>query len=236
MNLTRDRLQSISWAFTLTVCAVLMLALTFKVNAVKSDVRLTERQLSSLRQEKLFLETEFQTRANQQQMKALNDVEFGFKAPTTGQYIEGERQLAALGVPRAPQAPEPILMAKAEVAVDESVGTLAAMVSPLTGRALAAEPSTRILHAPTVQEAQFKAVMKRATQTSVPTPAKRPATASDDKPENPELAPALAAKPDSGKQRGVAEQTHTKPAVASPPKIAINERGHRGQAAKATPE
>jgi len=113
MNLTRDRLQSIGWAFVLAVCAMLTLALTFQVNAVKSEVRLAERQIIAMKQEKVFLETEYLTRANQQQLRNLNDVEFGYAAPTAGQYIEGERQLAALGVPRAPDAPQQIRVASA---------------------------------------------------------------------------------------------------------------------------
>jgi hypothetical protein len=138
MNLTRDRVRSIGWAFVLTVCCALTLALTFRVNAVKSQVRLAERQIVALRQEKLFLETEFETRANQQQLTALNDVEFGYHAPTAAQYLEGERQLAAFGKTAGPGAPAPIRVATA-VDVTEESSTLVAMVSPLSGKAIAAE-------------------------------------------------------------------------------------------------
>lgn len=139
MNLTRDRVRSIRWAFVLTVCAGLLLALTFRVNAVKSQVRLAERHLVSLKQEKLFLETEFEARSNQQSLKALNDVEFGYEAPRAEQYLEGERQLAALGKARGPNAPAPIRVAAAVPAEDEGKGGFPAMVSPLTGKAVAAE-------------------------------------------------------------------------------------------------
>lgn len=136
MNLTRDRIRSIGWAAVLAVCFAFTLALTFRVNAVKSQVRLTERQIVAVKQEKLFLETEFETRANQQQLRALNDVEFGYEAPTPGQYLEGERQLAALGKPRGPGAPSPIRVASAADGAEEG---FPAMVSPLTGKAMAAE-------------------------------------------------------------------------------------------------
>jgi hypothetical protein len=46
-------------------------------------------------------------------LKALNDVEFGYQAPTASQYLEGERQLAMLAKPRAPDAPAPIRVASA---------------------------------------------------------------------------------------------------------------------------
>ncbi len=137
MNLTRDRARSIGWAFVLTICFALTLALTFRVNAVKSQVRLAERQIVALRQEKLFLETEFETRANQQQLTALNALEFGYSAPTAGQYLEGERQLAALGKPAAAGAPSPIRVANSAAGEDST--PFMAMVSPLTGKASASE-------------------------------------------------------------------------------------------------
>jgi hypothetical protein len=138
MNLTRDRIRSIGWVALLVTCAVLTLMLMVRVNAVKSEVQLAQRQINALKQEKLFLETEFQTRANQQQLRTLNAVEFGYQAPTAGQYLESERQLAALGKGRAPGGPSPIRVAS--VAGLEDEGLFPAMVSPLTGKAIAAEP------------------------------------------------------------------------------------------------
>jgi hypothetical protein len=137
MNITRDRLRSIGWAFVLSVCFALTMALTFRVNAVKSQVRLAERQIVALKRQKIMLETEFEARANQQQLRALNEVEFGYSAPTPGQYMSGERQLAALGKPAAPDAPEPVRVVSA-VSGEDTV-PFAAMVSPLTGKAEAAE-------------------------------------------------------------------------------------------------
>jgi len=147
MNLTRDRARSVGWALLLSICFALTITLTFRVNAVKSEVRLTERQIVALKRETIYLETEFRTRSNQQQLKSLNDVEFGYAAPVVGQYIEGERQLAALGKPRGPDAPAPIRVAIAETGSE--VSGLTAMVSPLTGKAIAAEMPAGGLKAPT---------------------------------------------------------------------------------------
>ena len=133
MNLTRDSLHTIGWGMALTICGVLTLGLALRVNAVKSDVRLAERQIVMLKQEKLFLETEFETRANQQQLTAFNNVDFGYEAPTAGQYLGSERQLAALGKPRSPDAPAPIRVASAD-GVEASAGGLPAMVAPLAGQ------------------------------------------------------------------------------------------------------
>lgn len=148
MNLTRNRLRSIGWAVVLMVCAAMTLLLIFRVNAVKSEVRLTERKIVAVKQDRLFLETEFQTRANQQQLKSLNDVEFGYEAPTAGQYLEGERQLAALGKPRGPGAPSPIRVATAALPGSGDSG-FPAMVSPLSGTAMAAEIPRDGVRAPT---------------------------------------------------------------------------------------
>ena len=147
MNLTRDRMRSIGWAAVLLTCLTFTVILTFKVNAVKSQVRLAERQILAIKQDKLLLETEFETRANQQQLRSLNDVEFGYQAPAAGQYLESERQLAALGKPRGPDAPSPIRVASADV--PRAADRLPEMVNPLTGKAMADEPPREPRRKPT---------------------------------------------------------------------------------------
>jgi hypothetical protein len=144
--------QSIVWAVVIAVAAVLLLALTLRVNAVKAQVRLTERRILATKQDKLSLETEFQTRANQQQLAAINAVEFGFKAPGAGQYLDGERQLAALSRPVAPAMtpglPAPVRMARADKPAPgamSSGGSLPAVLAPLKGQALTVGSGTRFL-------------------------------------------------------------------------------------------
>ncbi|MGX7951905.1 hypothetical protein ACWPM1_04985 [Tsuneonella sp. HG249] len=117
---------------TLALCVTLFAALTFKVNSVRSQVRLAERQILALQREKVLLETEFETRASQQQLAQWNAVDFGYQAPGADQYLEGERQLARLGEPRGATAPTPIRVARAPgEAADRE---FPAMVSPLTGK------------------------------------------------------------------------------------------------------
>lgn len=158
--LTPSRLRSIGWAAMLSVCFVLTMALTFRVNAVKSEVRLTERQIVALRQEKSLLETEFETRANQQQLKALNEVEFGYQAPDAKQYVDGDRELAMLGEPAAPNAPAPIMVASADdAAVPAPVAaSVPAMVNPLTGK----PDSVRVKPARDVEVAEADALPRHA--------------------------------------------------------------------------
>ena len=130
MIASASALRRIGWAALLAVCCALLFGLSLKVNAVKSEVRRTENRILALKRETMYLETEYETRANQQQLAAWNAVEFGYAAPTAGQYLENVRQLAALGKPAGPGAPTPIRVAAAPASV------LPALVSPLTGKPL----------------------------------------------------------------------------------------------------
>ncbi len=112
---------------------------------MRSEVRLAERRIIALQREKVLLETEFETRASQQQLAEWNAVDFGYQAPGADQYIAGERQLAELGEPRALTAPSPIRVARAED--DQRAMHLPAMVSPLTGK-----PVTQQVEEPSLAE------------------------------------------------------------------------------------
>lgn len=133
MTMTRDRLHTIGWGMALTICFALMMALTVRVNAVKSEVRLADRKIDLLSREKMLLDTEFQTRASQQQLTAFNDVDFGLEAPKPAQYLENERQLAVLGKAPAPDAPAQIRVASAD-AIGPLRPSLANAVQPIAGR------------------------------------------------------------------------------------------------------
>lgn len=122
--------RRIGWIATLAVCTVLYLMLHLKVHAVQSDVVRAERQIVALEQQKMLLETEFETRANQLQLAAWNNVDFGYTAPGASQFLENERQLAEFGTPRAPGAPEPIRVA----GVSGEEPAYPKLVSPLTGK------------------------------------------------------------------------------------------------------
>lgn len=133
MIVSANRMRSIGWIALLLICFALVMVMAFRVNALRSQVHRAEERIVALRQEKVYLETELETRANQQQLKSWNDVEFGYVAPGADQYLENERQLAMLSQPEDATAPAPIRVAS----VDDNVVAAAAfpaMVSPLTGR------------------------------------------------------------------------------------------------------
>jgi len=132
------RFRSIGWLALLAVCFALVMVLAFRVNALRSQVKRTEDKIIALRLEQSYLQLEFETRASQQQLRDWNTLEFGYVAPTAGQYLENERQLAQLARPDAPGAPAPIRVAS----LDDSVAANAAFpafVSPISGRPLADE-------------------------------------------------------------------------------------------------
>jgi hypothetical protein len=141
MNITRGSLNAIGWGTALAICFALTVVLTMRVNAVKSQVALADRQIAQLTQEKLYLETEFETRASQPQLRAMNDIDFGFVAPSAGQYLKSERDLAALGKPAGPDAPQPIRVA---AATDSVASSLPAGGTTLAGRLIGAARAAEI--------------------------------------------------------------------------------------------
>ena len=160
-----SRLRQIGWVVALSICTIIFAVLTFRVNAVKSDVRLAEREIIALEREKMVLETEFQTRANQQQLANWNRVEFGYKAPSADQYLENERQLASLGLPRNTSAPNPIRVARAPVGGEETM--FPDLVSPLTGRPIGEnaveQPASRSMSDKTNEMSAKRSLSERLT-------------------------------------------------------------------------
>jgi len=127
-----SRLRRMGWFAALALCTLCYVALHIKVHAVQSEVVRVERRIVQLEDEKLLLETEFETRASQEQLASWNRVEFGYAAPGAGQFVENERQLARFGAPRAPGAPAPIRVAS--LAGGEEAPPFPKFVSPLTGK------------------------------------------------------------------------------------------------------
>jgi len=98
-------LHRLTWLALLALVGALVFGLTLRVNAVKHEVRRADFKLAALQREKMYLEVEFETRSNQQQLQNWNDVDFGYVAPGPGQYLGDTRQLASLGRQALPPAP-----------------------------------------------------------------------------------------------------------------------------------
>ena len=141
-----SRTRQLGWAVVLGACFAALLALTFKVNAVKSQVRLTERHIIAAERHKEMLETEFQTRASQHQLSDWNEVEFGYRAPRADQYLENERQLAALGAPRGIGAPSPVRVALASEVPGDDDGVIGSWLASEDAPAKADRHETNAVH------------------------------------------------------------------------------------------
>ncbi len=150
----QSRLRRMGWIAVLALCTVCYLGLHLKVHAVRSEVVRSERQIVALEDEKTLLETEFETRASQEQLASWNRVEFGYAAPTASQFVENERQLAKFGTPRAAGAPAPIRVASLDEGADAP--PYPKFVSPLTGK-----PVDEKLLAPDVRRVALSATHER---------------------------------------------------------------------------
>ena len=73
----QSRIRRIGWFAALAICTALYLMLHLRVHAVTSEVVRAERQIVALEQQKLLLETEFETRSNQLQLAAWDLVAVG---------------------------------------------------------------------------------------------------------------------------------------------------------------
>ena len=135
MIVSRASLRRIGWAALLGLCCAALFGMALRVNALRSEVRQAENRILAVKRETLYLEIEFETRSNQQQLAAWNAVDFGYQAPNAGQYFENPRQLAVLGKPAGPRAPTPIRVA----AAPSESAVLPVLVSPLTGAPLGEE-------------------------------------------------------------------------------------------------
>ncbi|MDY7097742.1 MAG: hypothetical protein SXU28_06355 [Pseudomonadota bacterium] len=135
MTLTGSRLRQIGWSAMLGFCLAGFIVLSLTVHAVRNEVVLAEREIIELKQAKQRLETEFQARASQHQLAKWNRVDLGYKAPRADQYLDTRKDLAALGVPLAPDAPSPVRVARAETGENGEIAKLASrdMVSPVSG-------------------------------------------------------------------------------------------------------
>ncbi|WP_144097653.1 hypothetical protein [Croceicoccus sediminis] len=113
----RARLHSLLWTGAVALALAFALALTLQVKAVNSEIAETEKAILAAKQRIAVLETEFQTRARQQQLVRWNEVEFGYVAPKASQFLDGQAQLAMLGKPVDIIESAPIRMADAAEAV-----------------------------------------------------------------------------------------------------------------------
>ncbi len=97
MILAFKRLKNLGWVALVFVVLISLYPLSLSVGALRSNLESTEREIVEVKEELRYLETEFATRASLQQLEQWNQLEYGYEAPTAGQFLDGERALANLG-------------------------------------------------------------------------------------------------------------------------------------------
>ena len=139
MLMAARKLQGIGLVLLVLVFAMMLYPVSLKVAATRSELTRIERQIDRTRDNIRYLESELAVRASMRQLEQWNADTFGYSAPSAGQYLSNERQLASFDrLPRARGANDvaPVLMAMVS-----PVGTPAAeKVSPVTKPIVAAKP------------------------------------------------------------------------------------------------
>lgn len=139
MLMAARKLQGIGLVLLVLVFAMILYPVSLKVAATRSELSRIEKQIDRTRDNIRYLESELAVRASMRQLEQWNADTFGYSAPSAGQYLSNERQLASFDrLPRARGANDvaPVLMAMVS-----PVGTPAAeKASPVTKPIVAAKP------------------------------------------------------------------------------------------------
>src|SRR5690554_5275085 len=97
MKLAVKRLEGIGWLALVFLVAIMLYPLSLSVATLRSDLARTNSKIVAIKKDIRYLETEFSARANLRQLEYWNKLEYGYVAPSAGQYLDGERSLANLG-------------------------------------------------------------------------------------------------------------------------------------------
>ena len=139
MLMAARKLQGIGLVLLVLVFAMILYPVSLKVAATRSELSRIEKQIDRTRDNIRYLESELAVRASMRQLEQWNADTFGYSAPSAGQYLSNERQLASFDrLPRARGANDvaPVLMAMVS-----PVGTpAAAKASPVATPVAAARP------------------------------------------------------------------------------------------------
>jgi len=114
MLMAARKLQGIGLVLLVLVFAMILYPVSLKVAATRSELSRIEKQIDRTRDNIRYLESELAVRASMRQLEQWNADTFGYSAPSAGQYLSNERQLASFDrLPRARGANDvaPVLMA-----------------------------------------------------------------------------------------------------------------------------
>lgn len=117
MSIAIRKLQGLCLILLVTFCFLIAYPISLKVSATRAELQKVEQEIADTRKRNRMLEGDIAVLANVRQLDRWNREYLGYVAPTAGQYLAGERELANLDRLRPPvdAAPDaPVLMAMNE--------------------------------------------------------------------------------------------------------------------------
>ncbi|WP_432767839.1 MAG: hypothetical protein HEQ22_10395 [Sphingopyxis sp.] len=152
MLMAARKLQGIGLVLLVLAFAMMLYPVSLKVAATRSELTRIEAQIERAQGNIRYLESELAVRASMRQLEQWNAETFGYSAPSAGQYLANERELAAFDrLPRARGANDvaPVLMAMVSPvgapvpAPTAAAPTAAAPVPAATATAAKAKPAAK---------------------------------------------------------------------------------------------
>jgi len=122
MILAVRRLQTLGWFALIFTVLIALYPLSLSVATLRSDLKRVERDIARIKADNRYLETEFATRASLAQLNQWNALEYGYVAPSAGQYLDGERALANLDAIDG-RLDRPVRVAAMTIAPDPATGS-----------------------------------------------------------------------------------------------------------------
>ncbi len=136
MLMAARKLQGIGLVLLVLLIAMTLYPVSLQVAATRSALAGVERDILATQNSIRYLETEFSARASMRQLERWNADNFGYGAPTAGQFLDSERSLASLDV--IDPAPRPIGRAPMLLAVAVATPTRATADVPSPAAAIIA--------------------------------------------------------------------------------------------------
>lgn len=133
MLMAARKLQGIGLVLLVLIFAMMLYPVSLKVAATRSELARINKQIDRTRDNIRYLESELAVRASMRQLEQWNAESFGYSAPSAGQYLASERQLASLdGLPRARGANDvaPVLMAMSSPVAVPAASTESPVAKP----------------------------------------------------------------------------------------------------------
>ena len=107
------KFRSVGWVAAVSAAALSFYLISYRVSAERGALEDVETDIAQARDDILTLNTEFETRARMSQIERWNRRDFVLAAPTPGQVLDGEFELASLLDGRPMPDSRPIRLASA---------------------------------------------------------------------------------------------------------------------------